>query len=32
MARGLVVPAAEDAAIELRNFAQLEDYQAAVGG
>lgn len=32
MVRGLVVPAAEDAAIELRDFAQLDDYQAAVGG
>lgn len=32
MVRGLVVPAAEDAAIVLRDFAQLEDYQAVVGG
>lgn len=32
MVRGRVVPAAEGAAIELRDFAQLEDYQAVVGG
>ncbi|AOX46833.1 DUF3846 domain-containing protein [Microbacterium sp. BH-3-3-3] len=32
MVRGLVVPAVEDAAVELGDFTQLEDYQAVVGG
>lgn len=32
MVRGLVIPAEAEAAIELRDFAQLEDYQSVVGG
>lgn len=32
MVRGIVIPAAADEAIDEREFAKLEDYQAAVGG
>ncbi len=32
MVKGLFIPADEDTSIELRDFAQLEDYQTAVSG
>lgn len=32
MVQGIVIPADAESPLELRNFAQLEDYQAAVGG
>ncbi|MBZ4488089.1 DUF3846 domain-containing protein [Microbacterium sp. cx-55] len=32
MVRGILIPAAEQRDPELRSFAMLEDYQAAVGG
>ncbi|NYF28101.1 DUF3846 domain-containing protein [Microbacterium sp. JAI119] len=32
MVQGIVIPADAESPLELRNFAQLEDYQVAVGG